>query len=362
MKAIGGGVLVRMADWSASRAGHATGMAALSLPLCFFGGYFGYMASWILTFYKPGRTEWELLIVAAVFAALLLVILIMLKGFGISRFAASWLLVGAAATYLWMSTTFDSNPEEVATTNFGVFAVQTPGSAEEVTRAHLTIDETDGRLDLEAAPGSSPLVIVVTPVPPANGCSEYADFESSTAYACVAPTSVFLGPVLSYSWSGAGREAGGVSITTESATQIGDLPVKALPVDVTFITHSRSDARMFDRALLGTGAVDQYEITFLAETQTPTDHWTAMVEYRFPRALALLSIARDLSLILLGGAITLFLIPSTQTPTGTPTSQPLPVRPRTRQPRRLSTHSGRLRNDDPVRRLTIPVRQQRPPA
>ncbi|MFE7503746.1 hypothetical protein [Promicromonospora sp. NPDC057488] len=362
MRAIGNSdLLVRVTKWSASRAGRVTGIWVLSLAMCGFGGSFGYLSSWILTFYTPGRTERELLVVAAVVAALLIVMLIVLRRVGMSRFAASWFLVGAAATYLWMSTTFEPNLHTVTSPTFGVFAVQTPGNAEEVTRAHLTIDDTDAWLHLEAAPGSSPLVIIVTPVPPEYGCGEYADFETSTAYTCVAPTSVPIDHATSYSWSGAGREAGGVEIATSGPTQIGDLPVTALPVDVTFRTHSPSDAKTFDRALLGTGAVDQYDVTFLAEAQTPTDdHWTAMVEHRFPRGLALLSIARDLSLILLGGAISLFLIPPTPTPT--PISQPLPVRSRTRQPRRLSTHSGRLRTNNRVGRLASPARRQRPSA
>lgn len=355
------GLLARIAGWTASRAGRVTGIAVLPLAMCCFGAFFGYLASWILTFYTPGKTERDLLVVAAFVAAVLLVMLIVLKDVGMSRFAASWFLVGAAATYLWMSTTFEPNLKTVASPTFGVFAVQTPGNAQEVTRAHLTIDDTDAWLDLEAAPGSSPLVIIVTPVPPEYGCGEYADFETSKAYTCVAPTSVPIDRATSYSWSGAGREAGGVQIATSGPTQIGDLPVKALPVDVTFRTHSPSDAKIFDRALLGTGAVDQYDVTFLAEAQTPTDdHWTAMVEYRFPCGLALLSVARDLSLILLGGAISLFLIPPTPAPT--PISQPLPVRPRTRQPRRLSTHSGHLRNNDRVGRLARPARRQRPSA
>lgn len=276
-----------------------------------FGGMFGYYTAWILTFYRPGDSERNLLLLAALLALPVVVILVTLRKAETTRLGLSWFLVAAASAYLWTSSTFDTDVRLLTDTEeFGVFVVDNPERVDAVTSAHLTIDGDRTVLDIEAAEDSEALVLVVAPTPP-DGCAEFGSLGGSPAYACSAPTSLQFPDTVSYSWSGAALEAGGVSIATKKSTDlIDDLPVVAVPVDVTFETYTSDDQRIFNRPLLGVAAVDQYAITYLAEAQTPADdHWTAVVEYRFPRGIALLSIARDLSLILLGGAVSIFLIP-----------------------------------------------------
>lgn len=279
------------------------------------------------------------------------------------KLAVSWFVVAAAATYLWTSTTGDDDYDVRGLADpaeFGVFAVNSPEVASELTNVRLTVLDTDVLLEVNAAPGSSPLFIVVAEVPPEYGCIEYGAFYGSTAYACVAPTAIQFPNAVSYSWSGAALEAGGVSITTDDTEKIGELDVTAVPVDVTFETYWSFDGpRIFNRPFLGVAAVDQSAVTFPAEAQTRADEkWTAAVEYRFPRGTALLSIARDLSLIILGGAVSLVLIPQLQARA----SEPLPTRARTRRPKRLPTYAGRLRGDDRVKHPMGPAHRQPPSA
>lgn len=284
---------------------------AVALFSCLFGGMFGYYTAWTLTFYTPGDSERTLLLLATLLALPAVVILVALWKTETTRLGLSWLLVAAASAYLWTSSSFDTDVRQLTDTEeFGVFVVDIPEYVDAVTSAHLTIDGDRAVLDVEAVEDSEPLILVVAPSPP-DGCAEYGSIGGSPAYACSAPTSLQFPDAVSYSWSSAALEAGGVSIaTTKSTDMIDDLPIVAVPVDVTFETYTFDDQRIFNRPLLGVAAVDQYAITYLAEAQTlADDRWTAVVEYRFPRGIAMLSIARDLSLILLGGAVSLFLIP-----------------------------------------------------
>ncbi|GAA4714922.1 hypothetical protein APR04_005971 [Promicromonospora umidemergens] len=301
---------------SQRRRGRVATAIALSLISCLPGGVVGYYTAFTLTYYEPGKSEWIVLLLAAIVGAPVVFLLVVLRKEAMTRFATSWLLVAAAGTYLWTSTTFDYDVRQLAeTAEFGAFTVDDPKNIDDVTRVQLTVDGTDAVLEIGAAPDSEPLVLIVAPVPPEYGCSEYGTFGGSPAYACSAPAALQFNDAVRYSWSGAALEAGGVSITTDDTEKIGELPIAAVPVDVTFATYSSfDDKRIFNRPLLGAGAVDQYTITYLANAQTlARDQWTAVVEYRFPRGTALLSMARDLSLILLGGAVSLFLIPQVRT-------------------------------------------------
>jgi hypothetical protein len=290
----------------------------------------GYFTAWILTFYVPGKSELNFLNLAAFLAIPLIGLLVLSRMAGMIRFGVSWFLVATAAAYLWTSSTFDADVRQLAdTTEFGVFVADIPGNVDAVTSADLTIDGSRAVLEVGTERGSEkPLILVVGPTRP-DGCSEYGTFGGSTAYACVAPVALQFEDAVSYSWSGAALEAGGVSIFTANGSgEIGELQVVAVPVNVTFATYSFDDQRIFNRPLLGVAALDQYAITYVANAQTLSDdQWTAVVEYRFPRGVALLSIARDLSLILLGGAVSLFLIPQRYT------RKPEPVAASTDAPR-----------------------------
>lgn len=286
--------------------------ALVSLLGCGAGGYLGWALAFNLNTYRPNVGEWWSVFFIAFTGMMFVPVVIAARRTVAPRFAVSWFVVAAAATYLWTSNTFDYDVRLLADpAEFGVFVVDTPEYADALTDVRLTVSDSDALLEVDAAPSSSPLFIIVAPTPPEYGCIEYGTFEGSVAYGCTAPATIQFENAVSYEWSGAALEAGGVSITTNDTEMIGELPVAAVPVDVTFQTHSSfDDVRIFNRPFLGVAAVNQYNVTFPADAQTiADDSWTAMVEYRHPRGTALLSIARDLSLILLGGAVSLFLIP-----------------------------------------------------
>lgn len=320
----------------------------VSLLGCGAGGYLGWALAFNLVTYQPNAGEWWSVFFIAFTGLMFVPAVIAARKVVPPRFAVSWFVVAAAATYLWTSTTYDYDVRQQAfPAQFGVFVVDTPENADALTDVRLTVSDSDALIEVDAHPGSSPLLILVAPTPPKNGCIEHGTFQGSVAYACAAPATIQFENAVSYEWSGAALEAGGVSITTDDSEEIGEFPVVAVPVDVTFQTYSSfDDVRIFNRPFLGVAAVDQYNVTFPADAQAiADDSWTAMVEYRYPRGTALLSIARDLSLILLGGAVSLFLIPQVRTRerkpvpvTSEPPSSVAPADPSSVQPSEQQPH------------------------